>query len=281
MLLCMASIAREIAFRSPDGLNLHGTLVTPDVPLSASATVLVHGGGVTRDEGGFFTRLALGLAGVGLPSLRFDFRGHGESEGRQEDLTLAGVVNDIRAAVEYVCAEIGSERTNIIGASFGGGISALYASRYSDTVRRLVLLNPLLNYKKRFVDDKPYWQANRIDDGAGRELVKQGFLPHSPSFKLGRALLNEVFYLQPHRELRNITAPTLLIHGSDDTFIPVQSSRDAVSRFGGSVRLIEIEGAQHGIAVHDDPQYVNPQTQEWQAYTTCVVGEWLSKDGVT
>lgn len=110
-------------FRSLDGLTLHGTLVT-SATVTGPATVLVHGGGVTREEGGFFGRLADGLAEVGLPSLRFDFRGHGASDGRQEDLTLAGVVNDIRAAAEHVREVTNSQAVNLIGTSFGGGISA-------------------------------------------------------------------------------------------------------------------------------------------------------------
>ncbi|HEY4850421.1 MAG TPA: hypothetical protein VII22_06480 [Streptosporangiaceae bacterium] len=43
--------------RTLDGLYLTGTLVTPGGS-AERAVVLVHGGGVTRDEGGFFTRLA-------------------------------------------------------------------------------------------------------------------------------------------------------------------------------------------------------------------------------
>jgi hypothetical protein len=27
---------------------------------------------------------------------------------------------------------------------------------------------------------------------------------------------------------------------------------------------MEVDGAQHGFAVHDDPAYVERQTQEWQ-----------------
>jgi uncharacterized protein len=66
--------------------------------------VLVHGGGVTREEGGFFTRLAAGLGEAGVASPRFDLRGHGESEGRQEELTLAAILNDILASVRLATA---------------------------------------------------------------------------------------------------------------------------------------------------------------------------------
>jgi alpha-beta hydrolase superfamily lysophospholipase len=81
--------------RTLDGLHLAGSLVTPG-SAADRAVVLVHGGGVTREEGGFFTRLAAGLAEAGVVSLRFDLRGHGESEGGQEERTLAAHLNDIR-----------------------------------------------------------------------------------------------------------------------------------------------------------------------------------------
>jgi len=262
-------------FRSLDGLRLSATWTVPATAAS-SATVLVHGGGVTRDEGGFFSRLAAGLRQAGIASLRFDLRGHGSSEGRQEDLTLAGIMNDIRAAVAHVGDLTGSWSVNLIGTSFGGGISGCFASRHPDQIRRLVLLNPLVNYKKRFIDDKPYWNDDRIDDEAGRELATQGFLWHSPTFKLGRPLLNEVFYLRPDQEIAKISTPTLIVHGTKDTFIPVESSRMYVRQIHTEARLLEVEGAQHGFAVHDDPQYLNPQTAEWQALVIREVVEWLT-----
>src|ERR1700733_13947703 len=250
----------ETGFRSLDGIRLRGTLVVPSG--ASAATVLVHGGGVTRHEGGFFTRLASALGEADVSSLRFDFRGHGESEGRQEDLTISGVVNDIRSATEHLRTKTNSRQVNLIGPSFSGGISAYYASRYPDQVERLVLFNPLLNYKKRFIDDKLYWADDHISDEAGDELTRDGFLPHSPTFKLGRALLNEVFYIQPNLALSQVTAPTLIVHGTRDTFVPVDSSRAAVTGMAGVASLVEVEGAQHGFAVHDDPQYQNPQTRE-------------------
>src|SRR5690242_7186071 len=49
------TVEDRVVFRSPDGLHLRGTLARSEGPI-VGAAVLVHGGGVTRDEGGFFTR---------------------------------------------------------------------------------------------------------------------------------------------------------------------------------------------------------------------------------
>jgi uncharacterized protein len=247
---------------SPDGLHLAGTFLAP---LGArQGAVLVHGGGVTREEGGFFTRLAAGLAEARVASLRFDLRGHGESEGRQEDLTLAGVLGDIRAAVTLVRSETSTQRVALLGTSFSGGICAYYATAHPTELASLVLLN----YKKRFIDDKDYWHDDQISAEAARELTEQGFIVHSSSFKLGRPLLNEVFYLCPHTVLDRIQAPTLIVHGTKDTFISVDSSRWAAEQLTAEHRLIEIDGAEHGFAVHNDPADAETQTQWWQA---CVV----------
>lgn len=271
----MTARSTDAAVRTPDGLSLAGTLVQPDGQ-SHHAAVLVHGGGVTRHEAGFYTRLATGLAEGGVASLRFDLPGHGESEGRQEELSLAGVLNAIRAAQEHLCQETAAESASLVAASFSGGLAAYYAARRPADVERLVLFNPLLDYKQRFVDQKDFWQHDYLTDEAARDLAKQGFLPHSPSFKLSRALLNEVFWLDARGALADIQAPTLVVHGTDDTFIPVESSRDADRRLSAPHRLLELKGAQHGFAVHEDPTYANPQSQAWQAEVIAAVRDWLT-----
>jgi len=264
------------AFTSLDGLELRGTL-TASGEIAPRGVVLVHGGGVTRDEGGFFTRLAAGLARTGTTALRFDFRGHGESAGRQEDLTLGSVRNDIRAAVEFLRERLGGAApVSVLGASFSGGNCAAFAAERPEDVERLVLINPLLNYKKRFIDDKPYWHDDRLDDDAAAELTANGFLPHSPTFKLSRPLLNEVFHFVHPAVLAAVKAPTLFLHGTEDTFIPVQSSRDAVGLVGAPATLIEVVGAQHGIAAHDDPGYTDPRSQRWQAQAIDLIAGWLA-----
>jgi alpha-beta hydrolase superfamily lysophospholipase len=267
--------ATETSFRTLDGLHLAGTLVEPD-NRPAGAVVLVHGGGVTREEGGFFTRLATGLGQAGVASLRFDLRGHGQSEGKQEELTLSAILNDIRVAIAHVPAKTGTDSVSLLGASFGGGICGYYAAKRPADVRRLVLLNPQLDYKKRTVDSRPYWSNDSINEEAARQLAEQGYIDFTPTLKHGRAIFNEVFWLKPNEVLGEIQAPTLVVHGTKDTFVPIESSREAMQQFQTEHKLVEIGGSQHGFAVHDDPQYLNPQSQEWQAFVIRTVTEWLT-----
>ncbi|WP_285508409.1 alpha/beta fold hydrolase [Actinokineospora sp. NBRC 105648] len=262
--------------RTLDGLRLAATLLVPTDVLLRGAVVMVHGGGVTRKEGGFFTRLAAGLSEAGVASLRFDHRGHGQSEGKQEDLTLSAILNDIRVAGARLRAETGQDSVSLLGASFGGGICGYYAAKRPDEIRRLLLLNPQFDYKKRAIDSRDYWHADTLAEPMAKLLAENGFIDFTPSLKHGRAILNEVFWLRPDEVVGDIQAPTLVVHGTKDTFVPVESSRAAVARLRSEHRLVEIEGAQHGFAVHDDPQYLDPQSQVWQASVIRTVTEWLT-----
>ncbi|WP_233225334.1 alpha/beta hydrolase [Nocardia sp. MDA0666] len=271
----MALTSTTIKVRSLDGLHLAATLVAPD-HTAGRAVVMVHGGGVTRDEGGFFTRLAAGLAEAGVTSLRFDLRGHGESQGRQEELTLATILNDIRVNLAYLRDVVGAREVGLLGASFGGGVCAYYAAKRPEDIDRLVLLNPQFDYKWRTIDSRDYWTNDVISDERAAELNETGAVQFTPTLKHGRPLLNEVFWLKPNEVLGEITMPTLIVHGNADTLVPISGSREAVSKFTAPVELIEIEGSQHGFAVHDDPQYLNPKSREYQAEVIDVVTRWFT-----
>lgn len=268
------------SIRTLDGLHLAATLVTPDRP-PAQAVVMVHGGGVTREEGGFFTRLAVGLAEAGVASLRFDLRGHGESEGRQEELTLSTILNDIRVNLAYLREATDARELNLLGASFGGGISGYYAAKRPDELTRLVLLNPQFDYKKRTIDTRPYWVNDVIDDEAAAELNQVGAIQFTPTLRHGRPILNEVFWLRPDEAVSEIKTPTLIVHGNADTLVPIEGSREAAAKFTAPVELVEIDGSQHGFAVHDDPQYLDPKSQEFQAQVIHVVAQWLTVGSAT
>lgn len=264
-----------VTVRTLDGLHLAATLVTPSES-TVRAAVLVHGGGVTREEGGFFTRLTDGLAAAGVASLRFDLRGHGESEGRQEELTLVTILNDMRVALAYVREATGAEHVTLNGTSFTGGVAAYYAAHRPLEVSRLLLFNPQLDYKWRTIDSRPYWVNGSITEEAAQGLNERGAIQFTPTLVHGRAMLNEAFWFPAQEALGLVQAPTLIVHGTADTLVPFESSQNAVPRFTAPVQLVPVDGSQHGFAVHDDPQYLDPKSHEYQAFVIRTVADWLS-----
>lgn len=64
---------------------------------------MLHGFGSSRDEiGGLFATQASALAESGIASLRIDFRGFGESAGEAADMTINGLIEDVRIARAYL-----------------------------------------------------------------------------------------------------------------------------------------------------------------------------------
>ncbi|MFJ3215046.1 alpha/beta hydrolase [Kitasatospora sp. NPDC086801] len=265
----------ETAFRSLDGTELFGTVTPSPTPLAALA-VLTHGAGVTREEGGFFGRLAAGLAAAGITCLRFDLRAHGASAGRFSDITIAAIANDIRAASEHLTEIAGRPGpVHVIAASFSGGAAALHAGHRPGDIDKLVLLNPRMDYQNRFITEAAGWSGDHLSKERAAKLDDRGFSIRQP-FETGRGLLNEVFHLDPEKLCASVRSPVLIVHGTKDTFVDVELSRRFAPLFGAGAELYELDGAQHGFAVHDDPTYAHPQSQAWQREVVAKVADFLS-----
>ncbi|GAB4585525.1 alpha/beta hydrolase [Nocardia sp. IFM 10818] len=226
-----------------DGLRLAGTAVVTS-GAGEHAVLLLHGEGADRDHGGFFPRLAAEFAAAGIGSLRFDLPGHGESEGRPEELTLSGLLNVVDAGLRDLRTLLPGARLTLFASGLTGGVAAGYAARRGSRIDRLVLINPLIDYQRQFVDESPMWSDGRLDPDAAAVLRGTGRLDHAPAYVLGRAMLNEVFWLQPRGVLEAITAPVLIVHGAGPTPVPVDSSRTAAAALLCPHRLVEIGDTQ-------------------------------------
>ena len=223
----MKGAEEEAEFRSADGTALRGTLRS--VPSPRLGALLVHGITADRQEDGFYARLAESLAGAGMSSLRFDFRAHGKSEGRYEDLTLSGVINDIGSAHGALSGALPAGTPKVvIAAGFGGGLSACWAADSGRPPDGLVLLNPLLDYGKRMLFDKPFWEDGALTERGRAELDGRGWLPHG-EFRIGRSLFNELFRIRPHERLKELSVPMLAIHGSADSMVPYEIAKRCAS----------------------------------------------------
>lgn len=130
----------DIAFRSADGTQLHGTVYLPVAPAEAgtrrAATVLVHGSG-PQDRDGYASIIAVmadALAADGRIVLAYDKRGSGQSEGDGDRAGFDVLAEDALAAVRALAArpDVDPARIGLAGSSQAGWVAAEAVRRAPD-----------------------------------------------------------------------------------------------------------------------------------------------------
>ncbi len=235
----------KIYFKNADGLKICGILtkLTKLEKDGDKCIILCHGITVDKDEDGIFTELAKKLAEVGFAVLRFDFRGHGESEGNSVDITIAGEERDLRAAMKFL-QNLGYKRFGILGASFAGGAVSLFTVKHQNIVKALVLWNAVIDYHSLLEPTLP-WSSENFGKDQMKKLERQGFIEiGSSKFKIGQNLFSEMASLQPWKELQKLNIPILFVHGDKDSYVPYSDSVK-YSRLKNA-RLQTIPGGEHG-----------------------------------
>jgi len=133
---------------------LHGVASLPHEAATRGVLIVVGGPQYRAGSHRQFTLLARSLAAQGIPAMRFDYRGMGDSDGAVRDFESVG--EDVRAAIDRFFAEVpGMEEVVLWGLCDGASASAMYA-RGDRRVAGLALLNPWV----------------RTDAGAARATLK-------------------------------------------------------------------------------------------------------------
>jgi exosortase A-associated hydrolase 1 len=136
------------------GAWLYGILSLPRAPHPRGVLIVVGGPQYRAGSHRQFTLLARDLAAAGIPAMRFDYRGMGDSEGELQD--FENVNEDLRAAVDRFFAEVPDLKEVVLwGLCDGASAASMYAPQDA-RVAGLVLLNPWV----------------RTEEGAARATLK-------------------------------------------------------------------------------------------------------------
>lgn len=217
---------KEITFNS-QGLKLCGVFHKSTKQKNAGNVLLVHGIINDKDEDGNFIKLAEMLTAKGYNVFRFDFRAHGDSEGKSEEVTITGELADLENSIKEFDKLVGNQpRYIIIASSFGAVSSILYASSYEDRIERIVLWNPVLDFEKTFLKAITPWGKSFFNEKGYKELAEKGYITvPQTDFRFGKKLIEEFKKIKPYELLSKMNIPILTIHGTEDTSVPYEVSK--------------------------------------------------------
>jgi dipeptidyl aminopeptidase/acylaminoacyl peptidase len=231
-------------FENSAGIRLCGILSNPAENKEKPIIIMCHGFSTSKD-GRTFVRLEEILNEQGVSTFRFDFFGHGESEGKFEEITTAEAIDDVLNAIQFL-KESGYMKIGLVGSSFGGMASIIAASR-SDDLYILALKSPLSDY--RSMAHKRRSEQELID------WKEKGFI-ELDNTDAERQSLNYSFYedaenVKAYEAARKIKIPALIVHGDEDETVPIAQSQKTVSLIENS-RLEIIKGCDH---VYSNPNH--------------------------
>ncbi len=183
-----------------------------------------------------------------------DHPGFGQSE-RPE--WLDGVDDLVFHYVDLLDA-LGLERAAVLGISLGGWIAAELAVAHPSRVDRLILvgaggikidgverfdlfLHPIEETLQRLFHD-PTRAAQLLPTEMGPDVIVRGY---REATTLARLTWNPYFYSPKlARRLRRVTAPTLVVWGEDDAFLPPQYG-EAYAQYIPNATLVRIPRCGH------------------------------------
>jgi pimeloyl-ACP methyl ester carboxylesterase len=197
------------------------------------------------------------LAEKGIATLRFDFFGHGESPGPFGKLTVDIAVSQACAALDFAASR-GYRRLGLIGSSFGGLVAVLVAARRSDLLA-LGLKCPVPDFPEMLRLEFGEAGINRWRQRDEIPDVTGGARP----VRLHFAFYEHCLAHDAYKAAESITAPTLIVQGDCDEYVPLHQSRRLSDALQGEKDLQILRGADHGFTKGDDFRTMTALLAEW------------------
>ena len=176
----------------------------------------------------------------GRAFLRFDYSGHGESDGRFEDGTISRWLEDSLAAIAARPATAGGAGPILVGSSMGGWLALLAARALAAAgmpAAGLVLLAPAPDFTERLI--RP-----GLDVAARREIETVGVTlqasQYGPPVPITRALLEDG---RRHLVLDGIVrthAPVHILQGMNDPDVPWRTATTLIEHLAGDAAVLTL-----------------------------------------
>ena len=236
---------RWITYKASDGLEIPAYLTLPPGAKSGAKLPLVvypHGGPHVRDHYEF-DFIAAFMATRGYAVLQPQFRGSWGFGRAYEDASEGEwggkMQTDLQDGIAFLAAsgDIDPARVCIVGASFGGYSALASATLFPDVYKCAAAIAP--------VTDLGLLVAEGARKGRSDASISE------LRADLGSADKGKLVDQSPAQHADAVRIPILMIHGDQDTVVPLTHSRlmaDALKKAGKPYELIELKGENHYLA---------------------------------
>lgn len=198
---------------------------------SSSLIILLHGFLSSKEDLYF---LAETLSKKGYDVLSLDVYAHGESEGNFPELTISKCVSDLHDIISSFKEMKTYSNYSLLGYSMGGYIALSYCAKYKD-VNSMILCAPVSDFNNLFrTADHNEWKNNN--------LLKDGNLGFN--IRLNYEFYTDGLNLFNYDKAKEIIVKTLIIHGSDDSVVSIEQSKNLSNALKHSTLYI-VSNAEH------------------------------------
>jgi uncharacterized protein len=219
--------AEKVAFSTADSVRLAGWYLEAIPPRKGITILMLHGnvGVLPR-----YVPDAQFMRQRGFNVLLFNYRGFGMSDGVTE--SEATLDRDAAAALRYLTKERGINPQSVafVGASFGAPIAANLAAR--SPCRAVALVSGIASAKRQMQLARPWVPALVLDNLSS---------PLDTVRMIGRA-----------------KCPVLVIHGGNDTVVPMTDAQAVYDAARPPKRLIVVPEGGHGFDAVDHAIFLEP-----------------------
>jgi pimeloyl-ACP methyl ester carboxylesterase len=202
--------------------------------------LILHGFAGNRIGTGFSNaELSKRLAAEGIASVRFDFLGSGESDGRFQDMSVLTELQDAESILDFARRQPFADpgRIAVHGMSQGGLVAALLAGSHPEELVCESLWSPAFS-----IGDK--WKRGIAEDLDPDVLQRDGYVD-AGGLRLGEIYYRDAVNTDFYGIAAGFKGDVSIVHGTKDKVVPIAFSRKLKQVLGDRAVLTEIEGAGH------------------------------------
>lgn len=183
----------------------------------------------------------------GMAALRFDFNGHGKSEGKFQDMTVPNEIEDLKKVIEWAQTQPWVESISLVGHSQGGVVVSMVAGELGkEIISAEVLMAPaavLRDDALRGVTMGAMYDPWNIQG----DYIELPGPPDAVNLFLGKEYILSAMTLPIYETAVRYNGPTLILQGTHDRIVPYTYAERYNDGIAGS-QLKLIDGDDHGFS---------------------------------